>query len=96
MALRADYNLRELSRDGADIYRIDLLMRKATRLTFQESTPNTGNNRPPLGKSTAANSLAMTSGSRKLITSTLVPKRILFVRTGVAAGSSRRYVGRRL
>ncbi len=40
---RADYNLRELSREGADIYRIDLVTRKATRLTFQESTPNTGN-----------------------------------------------------
>ena len=40
---RADYNLRELSREGADIYRIDLPTRKATRLTFQEFSPNTGN-----------------------------------------------------
>jgi len=40
---RADYNLRELSREGADIYRLDLVTRKAIRLTFQESTPNTGN-----------------------------------------------------
>jgi hypothetical protein len=32
-----------LSRDGADIYRIDLATRRATRLTFQEFTPNTGN-----------------------------------------------------
>lgn len=32
-----------LSRDGADIYRIDLISRRVTRLTFQEFTPNTGN-----------------------------------------------------
>ena len=32
-----------LSRDGADIYRIELATRRATRLTFQEFTPNTGN-----------------------------------------------------
>jgi hypothetical protein len=32
-----------LSRDGADIYRIDLASRVVTRLTSQESTPNTGN-----------------------------------------------------
>lgn len=32
-----------LSRDGADIYRIELATRTVTRLTFQESTPNTGN-----------------------------------------------------
>ncbi|HLG17030.1 MAG TPA: hypothetical protein VJH03_21380 [Blastocatellia bacterium] len=32
-----------LSRDGADIYRVDLGTRAATRLTFQEFTPNTGN-----------------------------------------------------
>ncbi|MBS1812226.1 MAG: PD40 domain-containing protein [Acidobacteria bacterium] len=40
---RADYNSRELSREGADIYRIDLPTRKVTRLTHQESSPNTGN-----------------------------------------------------
>ena len=32
-----------LSYDGADIYRVDLLTRAVTRLTFQEFTPNTGN-----------------------------------------------------
>lgn len=32
-----------LSRDGADIYRLDLATRVTTRLTFQEFTPNTGN-----------------------------------------------------
>ncbi len=32
-----------LSFDGADIYRIDLVTRVVTRLTFQEFTPNTGN-----------------------------------------------------
>jgi hypothetical protein len=32
-----------LSRNGADIYRIDLTTRAVTRLTFQEFTPNTGN-----------------------------------------------------
>jgi hydrazine synthase alpha subunit-like protein len=32
-----------LSYDGADIYRIDLVTRSVTRLTFQEFTPNTGN-----------------------------------------------------
>jgi uncharacterized protein (TIGR03437 family) len=40
---RADYNNRELSRDGADIYRMELPTRKVTRLTFQEASPNTGN-----------------------------------------------------
>ncbi len=33
-----------LSYDGADIYRIDLQSRAVTRLTFQEFTPNAGNN----------------------------------------------------
>jgi hypothetical protein len=32
-----------LSRAGADIYRLDLATRHSTRLTFQEFTPNTGN-----------------------------------------------------
>lgn len=32
-----------LSREGADVYRLDLSTRTATRLTFQEFTPNTGN-----------------------------------------------------
>lgn len=32
-----------LSREGTDIYRIDLATRSVTRLTFQEFTPNTGN-----------------------------------------------------
>ncbi len=40
---RADYSAIQLSRDGADIYRIDLLTRKTTRLTNQEFSPNTGN-----------------------------------------------------
>jgi uncharacterized protein (TIGR03437 family) len=34
---------RGLSREGADIYRIELASRKVTRLTHQEFTPNTGN-----------------------------------------------------
>jgi uncharacterized protein (TIGR03437 family) len=34
---------RGLSREGADIYRIELANRKVTRLTNQEFTPNTGN-----------------------------------------------------
>jgi uncharacterized protein (TIGR03437 family) len=34
---------RGLSRDGADIYRIELTTRRVTRLTTQELTPNTGN-----------------------------------------------------
>jgi len=34
---------RNLSRKGADIYRLNLLTRQTVRLTFQEFTPNTGN-----------------------------------------------------
>ena len=34
---------RGLSREGADIYRIEIATRKVTRLTNQEFTPNTGN-----------------------------------------------------
>jgi hypothetical protein len=40
---RADYSGIQLSREGADIYRIDLPTRKVTRLTQQEFSPNTGN-----------------------------------------------------
>lgn len=40
---RADYSGIQLSREGADIYRIDLPTRKVTRLTHQEFSPNTGN-----------------------------------------------------
>jgi hypothetical protein len=36
-------NEHALSYSGADIYRIDLVTRAVTRLTFQEFTPNTGN-----------------------------------------------------
>jgi hypothetical protein len=36
-------NVHALSREGADIYRIELPTRAVTRLTFQEFTPNTGN-----------------------------------------------------
>jgi hypothetical protein len=36
-------NTYALSFDGADIYRVDLVTRAVTRLTFQEFTPNTGN-----------------------------------------------------
>ncbi|HEX5734306.1 MAG TPA: BACON domain-containing carbohydrate-binding protein [Blastocatellia bacterium] len=36
-------NTYALSFDGADIYRVDLVTRVVTRLTFQEFTPNTGN-----------------------------------------------------
>lgn len=35
---------RGLSREGADIYRVELASRKVTRLTNQDFTPNTGNN----------------------------------------------------
>ncbi len=34
---------REVSYDGADVYRVDVATKQATRLTFQESSPNTGN-----------------------------------------------------
>lgn len=40
---RADYSGIQLSREGADIYRLDLLTRRVTRLTQQEFSPNTGN-----------------------------------------------------